>query len=174
MNQHLFPTRTSLPSRRDVLRGLAATGLGLGMGRLHDLVEAKKKRNRKKPKLNAFGCVDVGGKCRGNSANCCSGICEGKKPKKGKKDKSTCLAHNVLDCPTGLDGCLESGVSCGMDGVCWQTTGKASFCGTGDGGCFACQKDVDCEPDFGPGAACTLCDGACPETGGLICRAAAG
>jgi hypothetical protein len=163
--------RAFTTSRRVLLRGTLAVPAGwLGVGE----VAARKKRNkRKKLKRNSFGCVDVGQACRGNSANCCSSICEGNKPKKGNKDKSRCAAHNVLDCQAGWDGCLESGVTCGMDGICWQTTGKASFCGTGDGECFACTKDVDCEPDFGLGAACTVCDGACAATGGLICRPAA-
>jgi hypothetical protein len=38
---------TPRPSRRDVVRGLARAGLGLGIARLPDLVEAKKKRKRK-------------------------------------------------------------------------------------------------------------------------------
>jgi hypothetical protein len=176
-----FLTRslTNLPSRRDVLRGLVGAGLGLATWRLPAQVEAKKCIGRRRrtcekrpPVLNQYGCVDVGNPCRGNDDLCCSGICQGNKPKPGKRVKSRCLAHNVLDCPPGWDGCLESGVTCGIDGVCWQTTGQASFCGTGDGACFACTRDVDCEPNFGSGAACTVCDGACPETGGLVCRPA--
>lgn len=53
------------------------------------LAKAKRKR-KKKLKRNGFGCVNVGGKCRGKDAACCSGICQGKKPKKGKKDTSRC------------------------------------------------------------------------------------
>jgi hypothetical protein len=124
-------TLTRLPSRRDVLRGLAGSGLGLVTIRLPDAIAAKKKRNRKdkKPKLqrNLYGCVDVGKACRGNNANCCSDLCEGKKPRRGQKDKSRCLAHNVLDCPPGWDGCLESGVTCGIDGGGGPVRGRLLF-----------------------------------------------
>ena len=48
------------------------------------------KKKNKKPKNNAFGCLNVGQACNGKNDKCCSGICDGKKPKKGKKDKSKC------------------------------------------------------------------------------------
>jgi hypothetical protein len=146
------------PSRRGVLRGLAAT-MGLAVVHFQSSVEAKTKRKRKKKLiLNAFGCVDVGGKCRGKDANCCSGICQGKKPKKGKKDKSTCVAHNVGECQAGQDFCAGNGVLCGTEAACFRTTGKASFCGALIGGdCRVCSRDSDCEAEFGPGAACVVC-----------------
>jgi hypothetical protein len=40
------------PTRRNVLRGLAATGLGLGALRLSDPVEARKKKRNKRKKRN--------------------------------------------------------------------------------------------------------------------------
>src|SRR5215207_2969700 len=74
---------TRLPSRRDVLRGLVGLGLGLSALRRPETADAKKKRKKRKkhkkkrtqsppqplppPALNAFGCVDVGQACRGNS-----------------------------------------------------------------------------------------------------------
>ena len=84
-----------LPTRRAVLRGLAGAGLGFNSLRLSQAVEAKKKhkkRNKRtkhtktQPVLNQYGCLDVGQPCKGDSTRCCSGICAGKKPKKGKPD----------------------------------------------------------------------------------------
>jgi hypothetical protein len=128
--------------------------------------EARKgKKAKQKPKLNAFGCVNVGSRCLGNSANCCSGICEGRKPKKGKKDKSRCVAHSTLDCPAGIDFCQGDDNVCGTGfGRCYQTTGQASFCGSA-WACIACTKDTDCEPVAGAGAACIVCPDGCPQTG---------
>jgi hypothetical protein len=150
--------------RRGFLAGLSAA-VGLAAIGIPASVQAKNKK-KKKLKKNEFGCVDVGKACRGKDANCCSNICQGKKPKKGKKDKSKCVAHNVLDCAPGADTCSGGGtVSCGNLGVCHQTTGKASFCGNSSNSqCFDCKKDVDCEPDFEPGAACIVC-ASCPGPG---------
>ena len=50
MNQHHFTTLThslsNRPSRRNVLRGLATAGLGLGALWLSNTVEAKNKKKR--------------------------------------------------------------------------------------------------------------------------------
>jgi hypothetical protein len=159
------------PSRRRFLGGLVAT-LALGAPRLIGMVEAKhKKRHKHKNKtklvLNAFGCVDVGGKCKGNSDNCCSGICEGNKPKHGKNDTSTCLAHNVGECQAGDDFCVDTEVLCGTVGRCFRTTGAASFCGR-KGDCAICAKDTDCEADFGPGSSCIVC-ATCGATNNTAC-----
>jgi hypothetical protein len=150
-------------------RGLwgVATTVALGATTLwHPAGDARKRKKAKKLQRNSFGCVDVGNACRGNSANCCSGICQGKKPKQGKTDTSVCVAHNVLECRAGQDACVQGFIPCGTDPdfSCFQTTGKAAFCG-GNGGCAECRKDTDCEGEFGPGAACTVCDELCPETG---------
>jgi hypothetical protein len=169
-----------------VLRGLLGTGLGLAFLPLQDAADAKKKRKKKKKKkpqspLNAFGCLDVGQPCRGKSANCCSGICQGGKPKKGKKDKSSCVAHNTGICTANTDSCaLAVSVSCNpnnIDCYCTMTTGNAPFCGEFSPGpeahCRVCGKDTDCEAEFGPGAACVLLDGncthICPATGRTAC-----
>jgi hypothetical protein len=155
---------TDASSRRVLLGGLA-TALSLAALRRPGPATAKKKRKKNKIKRNAFGCVDVGQSCRGNDALCCSGICQGKKPKKGKKDKSRCVAHNALDCQAGADSCAGQAVPCGTAGACTITTGAASFCSaTGDGACVTCQKDADCEASRGPGAACIVCPGNCPDT----------
>jgi hypothetical protein len=129
--------------------------------------EKKRKKNKKGGKqkllLNAFRCVEVGGKCRGSDSNCCSGSCEGRKPKKGKKDTSACVAHNTGECQAGDDVCLGNNPGCGEGGSCHRTTGNASFCGLG-GSCFDCQKDADCETAFGAGAACVICFIDCGES----------
>jgi hypothetical protein len=156
-------------SRRTILGGLAA--LGAVTLRFSGITEAKKRK--KKAQLNAYGCLDVGQQCGGNNERCCSGICQGKKPKKGKRDKSVCAAHDALTCTAGQDSCLGTNLYCGTTGICVQTTGKAEFCGRTPT-CAACLRDADCEAMKGPGAACVVCAiSSCPETGGMACYAAA-
>ena len=174
---------TSVPSRRDVLRGLAAAGLGPGVPWFRQTAEARKKNKKKekKPKSNAFGCLDVGQACRGKDATCCSGICQGKKPKKGKKDESKCVAHNAGICSADSDSC-NSGVAVACNAgdptcFCVLTTGNAGFCGQftagTDGHCRFCSKDTDCQAEFGAGAACVFlgraCTAICAATGGTAC-----
>jgi hypothetical protein len=158
-------------SRRGLWGVASAVALGATTLRL-PAVGAKRRKKAKKLQRNSFGCVDVGKACRGNSANCCSGICEGTRPRKGKKDTSRCLAHNVLECLAGQDACALGFITCGTDpdSACHQTTGKAAFC-AGKGGCAECRKDTDCEGEFGPGAACVVCADRCLETG-TACAAA--
>jgi hypothetical protein len=176
-------------SRRSAVKTLGGSAVALLLGQLSFAGEGegsaatkevdgerkkkgKKKGNKEKLKLNAFRCVDVGGKCRGNSANCCSGICQGQKPKKGKKDKSRCVAHNTGDCQDVQDVCLEVEVACGSGGACLRTTGNASFCGDG-GQCANCQTDSDCEAaGFLEGAACVVCSD-CSQSGVACFRAGA-
>jgi hypothetical protein len=171
-------TRTS--ERRSLLRGVAATTLALAVTRISGVsgtVAARhKKKHKKKTKLvrNAFGCVDVGGKCRGNDANCCSGICQGKKPKKGKPDKSHCVAHNVLGCQVDQDACVEFPAPCGTNGFCYRTTGNASFCGGGGGSCVVeCSNDADCAESWGPGSACIVCVVGCAYGHQTACKSPA-
>jgi hypothetical protein len=176
---------TVLPSRRDVLHGLAGGGLGLALRRTPGAAGAKKnhQHKHKKPKLerNDFGCVDVGSKCAGNDANCCSGVCEGKKPKKGKKDTSVCVAHdNAGICFPDTDSCTIGEIlHCDLDNpncLCARTTGNGGFCGDFTGGavslCRECSRDTDCQDEFGPGAACVVLQGvctSCPDTGRTAC-----
>jgi hypothetical protein len=180
---------TASPSRRVLFRGVLGASLGLSTLNLLEAAEAKKKhKNRKKkkqqqqPVLNAFGCVDVGQPCRGDSALCCSGICEGLAPKKGKPDTSVCVAHNTGPCTVDTNACeLGVEVPCNPNlprTVCSITTGNAAFCAalTGEGvrpNCRACTKDTDCQSEFGPGAACVVqggvCTGLCLATGRTAC-----
>ena len=156
------------PSRRRVLGGvLAALGLGA-------VLPAGGVAKKTKLKRNKFGCVNVGDPCRGKDKNCCSGICKGKKPKQGERDKSECVEHDASTCQRGQQqiGCGgAASVSCtttaGAAGQCDVTTGKAAYCAA-DGDCFPCKRDTDCEGVCGQGAACIRCT-ACPETGGTAC-----
>lgn len=171
---HLTRSLAIAPTRRDAL-GVLAAGIGsfLAGSQFPGQVESKKKnKKRKKPKKNAFGCLDIGKACNGKNSKCCSGVCQGKRPKKGDKDKSECKAHNVGPCQASQDSCEQGEIQCGtgeIDAICLRTTGKASFCGLDDGGdCRVCTKDADCEPLSGPGAACVVCDD-CVATGGTAC-----
>jgi hypothetical protein len=159
-------------TRRGILGTLAVT---LGLGALLIDEAAAKKNKQKKLKFNEFGCVNVGGKCRGKDSVCCSGICKGKKPKKGKKDKSRCVGHDESTCLAGQTQVICGGLqditcltSVGTEGECFTTTGNAGYCAE-DGGCFPCQKDADCIGVCGAGAACVPCAAQCAAQGGTAC-----
>jgi hypothetical protein len=158
--------------RRGVLQGLAAA---LGVVTMRPLVGQARKR-KQKLKRNALGCVNVGGRCRGNHSVCCSGVCQGPKPKKGAKDTSRCLAHDASTCQVGQNACGGPQVSCitstgQTSGVCYTTTGNAPYCGALDAGnCVRCTKDAECIPICGERAACVRCTGAgCASSGGFAC-----
>jgi hypothetical protein len=147
-------------SRRISIRLLAGLAIGNSLARA-DLVEGKrKKRKRKRFAFNEFGCVNVGGKCRGRDSVCCSGRCRGKKPKPGKADRRHCVAHDTGGC-MGTDRVCPSVLcttSIGHAGGCTTTTGNAPYCAD-----FVtttpCNKDADCVPFCGPLAACFVCNG---------------
>ncbi len=155
----LARTLAGARTRRGVLRRLISV-LGLGVIATHVSDDAAaKKKNRKKPKKNAFGCLNVGKACNGKNSTCCSGICHGKRPKHGEKDKSECKAHGEGSCQPSEDLCLfNTEFPCsGVPGAnCYRTTGNASFCAE-LGFCMDCKKDTDCEPTHGAGAACVVC-----------------
>ena len=155
-------------SRRTLL---LSTALGLALARVPTMVEAKTKE---KPTRNAYGCLNVGQPCRGNDALCCSGVCQGKKPKKGKKDKHKCAAHNTGGCIAAQDSCaMNQNVPYLSNGVCTRTTGEATFCAKFWAGmCTKCAMDADCLL-LGPDAACIVCHVTCPQTT-TACFAAAG
>jgi hypothetical protein len=144
--------------------GVAGTLLGPAMSLPGETTAEKRRRRRsKKPKKNAFGCVNVGKPCRGKDSLCCSGRCQGKAPKKGEKDKSRCAAHHVGPCTAAQNECGDDTYSgCNPDlpsSACYRTTGEASFCGNAVvGGCIDCRKDADCEAyEFPKGSACVKC-----------------
>jgi hypothetical protein len=150
---------------RRALLHFAAMGLGLSALHVPPMVLAKQK-----PIPNAYGCLNVGQSCRGKDARCCSGICRGKKPRKGKprkgkKDKRKCAPHNTGGCTAAQDSCaVEQNVPCLSNGVCTRTTGEANFCARlGVGTCTECKRDADCYL-MGPGAACIVCPYSCPQT----------
>jgi hypothetical protein len=173
-------------SRRRLLH-LAAASVGLGLTTSPLVVGTRAKK--KKLKKNAFGCVNVGNKCRGKNGQCCSGVCKGDKPKKDEKDKSECKAHDtgsgcvagqqsefcafggLVKMGLGSEGGPQCTTSAGLPGECETTTGNAPYC-VADGLCFACHKDADCQSSSvcGPGAACIRCVG-CEEEGGTACVA---
>jgi hypothetical protein len=169
MDAHRFDAlaRALAPAttRRRVLGGLLGVGTGGGAARPLDAATAKKRRRR--VRRNAFGCVNVGGGCRGKDQHCCSGICRGKKPKPGQRDTSRCVGHDASTCAAGQDSCAGAFVPCAnprsASARCVVTTGKASYC-AGDVFCRACARDADCpEEEFESGAACIVC-GDCAES----------
>jgi hypothetical protein len=177
--------RSLASPRRSVLGG----GLALVVSRLGGSgIDAKKKRKHKKPPapvFNEFGCLDVGRPCRGNSELCCSGVCQGKKPKKGKPDKRVCAAHDAGDCSPQRNRCTVEDPLLSLCNVpsetalCHVTTGNAPFCGDEFGfsetlHCRDCAKDTDCLAfGFASGSACVLFQGGrcdvCANTGGRAC-----
>ena len=130
---------TEKPSRRDVVRGLTAVGVGLGLSPLARRVQAQS--------LDA--CRMFGDRCK-SASQCCSGIC------KRRNGKKKCRAHHRGGCAATSDSCQEP-VTCKTSGNCLRTTGNASFCGEPGGTCGGCAKDIDCKPTHGPGAACVVC-----------------
>lgn len=151
-------------TRRQVGRTIGgAVGLVLGSQAFLPHGTEARKGKKQKPRKNAFGCVNVGQPCRDKDALCCSGKCQGKKPKRGEKDKSKCVAHHVGPCTPDLDACEPNiGTACNPDlqfAQCYRTTGQASFCGDAVvGGCIDCRKDADCEAyGFPKGSACVVC-----------------
>jgi hypothetical protein len=162
-------------SRRGLLAGLAG-GMLAAVTRSPRQPAAQKRKKRKKLQFNAFGCVDVGGACRGNGANCCSGICAGSKPKQGGRDRSRCAAHDQSTCVAGQTDEFCGGIeftcttTAGVTiGACITTTGNAPYCFS-DGDCFPCKKDADCIGVCGPQAACAVCNAAeCAPVGGTAC-----
>ncbi len=177
MNSHNFDHLTRslaiAPTRRGALGGLIA-GIGsvlAGTRSSGRVASQKKNKKRNKPKKNEFGCLNVGKKCNGKNSKCCSGVCKGKGAKKGRKDRSECKAHDVGTCQASDDSCLAEEAPCGTEPstFCFRTTGNASFCGALlKGDCIGCAKDTDCEPTFGPGAACVICSG-CLAFGNTAC-----
>jgi hypothetical protein len=144
---------TAHPSRRRIVRSLAAAALAQAVLLGPDASGGAARKRKKKFKTNQFGCVDVGGKCYGKDAKCCSGVCNGS----GKR--SICAARNEGGCTRDDSSCPEP-IPCGINGECYRTTGKAGFCGSvGTCDCHPCRNDKDCQdnPEYGPGSACIVC-----------------
>jgi hypothetical protein len=195
----------SVPSRRDVLRSLASAGIGLGALPLAEPVAARnknRKKNAKKRKhkkqeqvppvappfelppleFNEYGCIEVAQACRGDSALCCSGICEGAAPVAGQPDTSRCVAHDTGTCQQGGPGVCTSdapqNITCNNNAKCRciSTTAGSNVCGALrplPEMCATCQRDSDCVAlGFPAGSACApfsegFCGGACAS--GMVC-----
>ena len=172
-------TLTTIPSRRDVLRGLAGAGLAMGLATMRPPAgaDAKKHRKRKKRKPsatpNSYGCLDVNNPCT-SAEQCCSGVCE------GKKGKKRCQAHDTGTCDQDLPGLCSPTPTiapCNNSPTCFCmiSTANSSFCAQlGVTRCTNCRKDADCiAQGMPPGSACLptsgfLCANDCPETG-MVC-----
>jgi hypothetical protein len=161
----------SVPSRRDVLRGLAATGVGLSLAAFPSLAEAaptpRKKRKRPTPaKPNRFGCLEVTDPCRRHT-QCCSGICT------GKPGRKRCRAHGTGSCSQqGIGVCTAPNPALhrcngNPNCFCFHTTAGSNFCGSflGGDGCAVCTRDIDCLTlGFPAGSACVpVANGHCTE-----------
>jgi hypothetical protein len=168
----IFAAPTSRRMAGRVLAGLGLSGMLAHMAGTAIAKSGKKDKKhkpKKKPKFNAFDCVDVGGFCT-SSRQCCSGICQ------GKKGKQTCRAHNagIGQCAAGIsdfcaeqDGGLIAGTICTTSadeqGLCFTTTGNAPYCAGSEpeSSCspsiIPCKKDKDCQRFCGPDAACIQC-----------------
>lgn len=158
-----------LLDRRALISSAAGAMTLFGAGLDRPNVAARRKKRKQKPlQRNEFGCVPVGKPCRGRDDVCCSGICNGRKPKKGEKDKSRCAAHDSGGCQNGQTGnaCISSE---GNPGHCETTTGNAGYCAGAISLCSLtepiCQTDADCQ-DVDPRAACLRNDSC---TTGTIC-----
>lgn len=152
----------SVPRRGVLALGISAVGLGAS----HH--EARLARKKKKAAPNEFGCLNVGQPCRGKDSSCCSGVCQGKKPKPGKRDNRKCAGHNEGQCSLTRDLCAVSEpvlARCNpnnLESYCFVTTGQGAVCGltadfTNDLNCRACARDSDCTAaGFPPGSACVV------------------
>ncbi len=170
---HLARLLGRATGRRRLIASLGALPLG-GLLAARHAGAARKKRRKKGPKPNAFGCLDVGKPCQGNDNTCCSGVCQGRKPKKGKKDTSRCVAHDASTCNRGESELFcGSGeftlctTSTGFAGVCNTTTGNAGYC-MASSVCHSCETDADCQQVCGARGACLQCTD-CQATGGTMC-----
>ncbi len=185
-------TLSHIPSRRDLLLGLAGLGLALGSARLPGPVEAGKKRKNKKrkktknqqnptpppvpnlpPSPNAYGCLSVNVPCT-SAAECCSNVCEG----------GTCRAHGAGMCRQDRPGVCSATTTdvptfvCGNGCYCFGATAGSNFCAippaaVGSPKCADCKKDADCLAlGYPSGSACVPvelghCSGRCAS--GMAC-----
>ena len=144
MDQHrltvLKDSFGSVPSRRDILRGLAGAGLGLGLGSLR-LADAASAKNKKK----------------------------GKKKSKTKDTQQHC-APNCAERTCGNDGCGGSCGACGISQVCHggtccvpesRSATCAGRCGTWTNNCgqrIACATCPTGQQCLSNGSCAIVCD----------------
>jgi hypothetical protein len=150
-------------SRRSALAGVLGALGGGALPLVTGLAKSKKSRKKNRPKPNAYGCLNVGQRCNGKNSKCCSGICRGKKPQKGKRDKRRCVAHDTGGCVVSERQCGAKVPTCTTSvnhvGGCLTTTGNGPYCADFITG-HLCSKDADCRAVCGPLAACFIdvCD----------------
>ncbi len=176
LNQNQFEAVTRalafIPSRRDVLRGLAGAGLALGTLEVATNTDAKKRRKNKKdkkPKPNAYGCLSVGKACK-SADQCCAGICEGKMYR--AHDTGTCDQQGPEICSINPPLAL----TCNNNAACRcyrSTAGSIACVQYLPGVCADCQRDADCAAlGYPPGSVCApfsvgACAGECES--GMNC-----
>jgi hypothetical protein len=163
--------RSLTQSRRSLFGGALAAVTGFVV---KPDADAKKKRKRKGRKQkaaepNAFGCIDVGDPCQ-TAAQCCTGICQ------GKKGRKTCRAHHTGTCQQGGEGhCTDpdpARLACNgtSDCACVRTTAGSDACvadaPSGIDYCTDCVTDSDCEEiGYPEGSVCLpLHEGYCVST----------
>jgi hypothetical protein len=140
MDQHHVTTWTrsvrSVPSRRDVLRGLAAAALGFGALRLPDTAAAKKKRKKTKKQTCRPNCVD---RTCGNDG--CDGSCGACASDQACHGGICCVPDSRGDTCAGRCGTRTN--NCGQPVVC--TTCAAGQKCLSNGSCaIVCTDNVDC------------------------------
>ena len=178
----LRSTLLGLPSRRDVLRGIAATGIALVSVAAPASAGSKPKRKRKRRKRrqtpakpNRYGCLSNNAPCR-RASQCCSSVCS------GQPGRKRCRAHGTGTCNQAVPAFCETSVPtlthCDNSEFCWclRTTSGSSYCGSAvTSDCAACKRDADCVAlGYPPGSACApftngACAGNCPT--GMMCMA---
>jgi hypothetical protein len=155
MDQHHFPAWTrsvrSLPSRRDVVRALAGSGLGLGALRLSDAVAAKNKKKGKKkrkkkntqqrctPNCTERTCGNDG--CGGSCGTCGSAqVCRG----------GACCTPDSFSATCG-GRCGTWTNNCGQPVVC-PTCPDGRTCSSNGTCAIVCDDPTDC-----PSVRCNGC-----------------
>jgi hypothetical protein len=176
MNQHHVTAWirlvTHLPSRRDVLRGIAGAGLGLATLRLPPAVEGKEKRkkNKKKnrqalpppavpctPKCGHKECGDdgCGGSCGGCATDqvCVTGTCCTPPPLEarcitrcGRESGCPYRCDSVSDprsCSQPIDCSCPRGNECLANGTCGQICENTGDCLGQGSDCFNCAASAE-------------------------------
>jgi parallel beta-helix repeat protein len=111
-------TLSRIPSRRDILRGLASAGLGLGSLRLSTVAAAKKKPKRKKKQKK---CSKAGQTTSKKRKRCCQGLVQDGTGRCAQPASdcipSTCGPTACGNLPDGCGGTLNCG-GCASNSLC--------------------------------------------------------
>ena len=111
-------TLSRIPSRRDVLRGLASAGLGLGSLRLSTVAAAKKKRKGKKKQKK---CAEAGQTTSKKRKRCCQGLVQDGTGRCAQPASdcipATCGPTACGNLPDGCGGTLNCG-GCASNSLC--------------------------------------------------------